>query len=1674
MSNSYRIRTEVGKDKSIKIQLDQDFEFLEILSLKIVQNQVYARPCSDYGVVVGRVSVNDGFGLPNCKVSIFVPLSNADSLNPIISDLYPYGSLSDTNDDGYRYNLLPYEKSYSAHIPTGTFFTREDVLTNNTLFEVYEKYFKYTAITNDSGDFMIFGVPVGTQTIHLDVDLSDIGEFSLSPQDLVRMGMATENQVSGTQFRSSTNLATLPQIISINKTIEVEPFWGQEEICNIGITRTDFDLSAESNVIIQPTAIFMGSIFSDVETKAIRSNCKPKLKQGELCSLSTGPGEILAIRQTIQQDISGKPILEEYQLEQGGQVIDENGAWLVDVPMNLDYVITNEFGDQVFSNDPTKGIPTKAKYRFKIKWKQSDSLQENIKRGYFLVPNIKEYGWNSLGTSITTPVNQQKSYAFSLDWNDYGDTGTTIGQSMIQEAINCEDRFYYMSYNKVYSVSQLIDRYTNGSLPNRFLSIKNILDDTCESESNKFPTNDGVFRMDIIYLLFLFFWILLRPLLFVLVINIHILYVILANLKIFYPLLIGYILFLSAQEFYGAVVSFPSLGLIIPFVLKGIAYIALTIALRPLYKKLLKLKIKPLNLPILLYDSCEFCNCANPDDIPDEETNPNIPVYVNASGVQISQLQAGPYLSNEITTNNLMLGVAQQMQGENFQINPSCTTKVPGLFVAYNSPSDPDVTPTKYRIETTSLTLAERINLFNTKAKYFDDGNNPGGGVNRIKVSFNPTTSLFHYDNITFMLLTPDSAGILTAGTLLSFQDPALTKDVNISGATKNQYENYAITGSSLYNTFFSKTIYFAKTDGSGNDNVTYTLSTPSTGDTNFHKFPTDIEYFQVITAMTYNQFSTQTSTQLDNSLNSRFLNNDMLFNAIKASNNDFCDENGLNCGSSSGFYKNPLISLDDYENHICVFLVRGVDPYSTRQSVSYGLGKIFGYNNEDDVKVTGNYKFNQPIIGGFKNVKHNLSENDDIDLYSNNYLYYETFNYQPGSEFSGFSSNLPSYYSLLDNDLTTPLYNCSCYFNNTNDGSESSLWGRRLKPLPLQENINNPLSRITKNSFLVEFQGSTTPIFNNPTNGMNRGYFFGEPIEGGSLMIMRLLLRTSAVDKPSVETAYVSSTYPETTTITYPQSLQTSRKLVMRGDRLPASTQNNENCGSKYLLQNNQSLGVFIISDDGIFSPETNFGGGNLSTGSWDGDNFSSTTLSNEVINSLNNCEDSVPLGCYYYQDNEFKVNHGLCEKDLNGEKSIWDKGCYKLVTTIITSIPTDLRIVTEWAARTNIVFGACRNVFSHTFTNNWINGTLYAFAFKNNYTFDSQNNLNVNVCSDLIYFDENTNNFYYRSSPYRYQTSSFVGSKTDSSVQLKNLKYPTTLIDLGPRSIYLQEISMSDDFDGYVVNNMKTTTFGDVADLFNIFIISRIANSNFINLIFSTQGANVFNYFNQRKKLQVDADYAQMISINSEFGVNEFDSTTYPENPTGQDPIYFNSGDKADGIFGIFFSSDTQIRDYISPKRTIINPNVSSTSPCAYLNINVFSQKVPFYQWEIKENKANVDNIFGSQSNTWYTTNLSGTTFFNNYYQQMDRVLQTSRYFQTQLGVTDQSYFKGYIYSVDGSGDISADPNTQLLNPLIPGKERIISVGAPYHFYFGLKKGKSAWDRFAKKWIGITTITD
>ena len=375
-------------------------------------------------------------------------------------------------------------------------------------------------------------------------------------------------------------------------------------------------------------------------------------------------------------------------------------------------------------------------------------------------------------------------------------------------------------------------------------------------------------------------------------------------------------------------------------------------------------------------------------------------------------------------------------------------------------------------------------------------------------------------------------------------------------------------------------------------------------------------------------------------------------------------------------------------------------------------------------------------------------------------------------------------------------------------------------------------------------------------------------------------------------------------------------------------------------------------------------------------------------------------------------------------------------------------------------------------------------AYSFHNDVTYSSPfgnqpNQANSEFCTDTLVLHP-TNNFYYRSSPYKDSNGTFIGKDRPSSSSFANaqgdnfyyLLTPTTLMDLGPRSSYLQELVMSDDYDGYVVNKLATTTYGNVTEILNLLIISRLINKSFIDqmLVFLV-GSNITAYFS-RVKYKVDGDYAQLISINSELGVAPFESLNYPDNPPPQQsPIYWNGFNSDSTVIGIFFSSDTQTRDFITPKRTIVDDTVPANVQCAFSYFDVFSQQVPFYQWEIKELSSN-PSIFGREDNGWNSSPIINGGFLSSNYQSMDRISAASRYFRgTAINSSQNKYYKGYIYAVNSLGQIDESiGNWDRNNP----ERDSVTVGAPFYFYFGLKKGASAFDRFTTKWIDTTTFVN
>lgn len=489
MSKSYRIRTTPGEGNGylkVNVDLNQNYDHLEILSLKLSQLDEYQNYCSEYGVIAGRVEINDGFGVPNVKVSIFVPVDSVDLTDPVISSLYPYQTPfpDEKNSNGIRYNVLPKNQQTLDHTPVGTFPKKREILDDSTLLEVYEKYYKYTTTTNESGDYILFGVPVGDHLLHYDCDLSDIGFISSRPYEMISQGYSEDLFKNRYKFKSSNNIDSLAQIISQNVPVTVEPFWCDSLSVGspLGINRYDISIPYE----VTPTAIFMGGIFSDDENDSVNKNCKPGREMGKMNEVITSSGGIEAIRRNVDGGI------EIFSFKDN--TIDENGNWSVLVPMNIRKVVTDEFGNLIPSPDGVKGIATEGDYRFRISMDATGNDKRLRQRAKFLVPNINnnfnfgEYSQEELKNSTDFTLNEQLSTI--TDSTQYSDD--------ISNQYNYLEEFYSFRWKKVYTVKQYIGRFqkTTNKEARGFIGVKDIVN----SEGvNKYPSNRIDTNLNILY-----------------------------------------------------------------------------------------------------------------------------------------------------------------------------------------------------------------------------------------------------------------------------------------------------------------------------------------------------------------------------------------------------------------------------------------------------------------------------------------------------------------------------------------------------------------------------------------------------------------------------------------------------------------------------------------------------------------------------------------------------------------------------------------------------------------------------------------------------------------------------------------------------------------------------------------------------------------------------------------------------------------------------------------------------------------------------------------------------------------------------------------------------------------------------------------------------------------------
>ena len=390
--NKYRIKTKILPEQNqyLRFNLDQDFDVLDILTLSIYGTDAYPNPCSDWGAIMGRIVDSNSFPMENVKIGYILEIDEDDKKNVSINTLY--NSIVKS-----QYPLLPNYKVKKNHFPIGSFPSEDEVLSNTTLEYVYKKYFKHITSTNQNGDYAILGVPLGKGKLLMNFDSSDAGGMSTTPTQQIAVGQKTNNQfvrdktinvtpinansgniitgitvgytISATTTVGESTVTTVTSIgggnpqnnknndtistiqkldgsgtlISRGTEVQVKSFFGDNDICEIGINRYDFQL--EYTYI--PVNYIIGSFYSDFN---IFSSSTPTYKSNNIAMA------------TSKQSMGGEVIFltDSWDIENpdASANVGVNGEFIAAIPCSWDRYNIDAEGNWYRTNDDFTKNPT--------------------------------------------------------------------------------------------------------------------------------------------------------------------------------------------------------------------------------------------------------------------------------------------------------------------------------------------------------------------------------------------------------------------------------------------------------------------------------------------------------------------------------------------------------------------------------------------------------------------------------------------------------------------------------------------------------------------------------------------------------------------------------------------------------------------------------------------------------------------------------------------------------------------------------------------------------------------------------------------------------------------------------------------------------------------------------------------------------------------------------------------------------------------------------------------------------------------------------------------------------------------------------------------------------------------------------------------------------------------
>ena len=296
------------------------------------------------------------------------------------------------------------------------------------------------------------------------------------------------------------------------------------------------------------------------------------------------------------------------------------------------------------------------------------------------------------------------------------------------------------------------------------------------------------------------------------------------------------------------------------------------------------------------------------------------------------------------------------------------------------------------------------------------------------------------------------------------------------------------------------------------------------------------------------------------------------------------------------------------------------------------------------------------------------------------------------------------------------------------------------------------------------------------------------------------------------------------------------------------------------------------------------------------------------DCANVNSNCETICNIGCENGQCSQGPC--GSCEKSCFG-----DPGCPDCLTTNVcggcyviypgAALSKNNRLIAEWRNVTNLNSALCNGLMGYFFSNTWINGTLYHFQFKGKEKGSFWSGPGCRATSGgVVKFQQregvsaagkwgsgaNRKKWYYRSTMFDVATVGttnngfFFGGGLDTTGDGMNenyIKFPTTVMDMGPRVNWLKTICANPDLDSecFTAGDIGASTHQNASAVLQAAVNQRLEEG-------CGDGTLAEVFFN-RERMRVDGDIAQLLTEQTTVGTQEFDLFDPDYGPTENDVI-------------------------------------------------------------------------------------------------------------------------------------------------------------------------------------------